>query len=53
MAIGSAFNKKIQYPSKPFNINGKQASKNNLEQKVRRQLSKGKELIKKENINGR
>ena len=53
LAVGSAFNKKIQYPSKPFDISGKKASKINLEQRIRQQLSRGKELIKKENIDGR
>ena len=47
LAIGSALNKKVHYPEKPYDINDKKASKINLEQKIRKQLSKGKELIKK------
>ena len=51
-AIGSAFNKKIHYPSQPFDVNGGKASKKDLEQRIRQQLNRGKNLIKKENTNG-
>lgn len=51
-AIGSALDKKVHYPLQPFNIGEGKASKENLEQKIKRQLNRGKNLIKKENTNG-
>ena len=48
-AIGSWSSKKTKYPDKPYGINENKASnsKARLEAKIKRQLSKGQEILNK------
>lgn len=57
-AVGALFNKKIKYPDKPFDINENKKktkiSKIGLEQKIKMQINKGREILnQKEKIDGR
>lgn len=52
-AVGALLSKKVRYPDKPIDIQGNRRKQANLEQKIRNQLNRGKQLLIKENIDGR